>query len=180
MQPEDIIIHIQWDGPHTFEQVVSKFNDPTTHKGIYAIYGGHPVYGNDTLLYIGLTIEHFAARLGSGHGWHHWNQNAGRLSVDIGRFIGLEGADENWNQRIAWAERLLIHAHQPALNSQKDLRSLEPELRYVHVLNWARHRSLLPEVSGARWTKRFDEDVPWSSFYKEVSLGQSTKTETVT
>lgn len=175
MQP-DIIIHIQWDGPHSLEQV-SKFNDATTHKGIYAIYGGHPVYGSDTLLYIGMTTEHFAARLPE-HKWCRWNQDAGRLSFYIGRFIGCEGPTENWNRQIAWAEKLLIYAHQPALNSQKELGDMEPELQHVHVLNWGRHRSLLPEVSGVRWTNRCDEDAPWNTFYKAPVVNENPKTDT--
>jgi hypothetical protein len=43
------------------------------------------------------------------------------------------------------------------MNTQKELARLEQGLRLIHVLNWGRHRDLLPEVLGARWSSRFDE-----------------------
>jgi hypothetical protein len=54
------------------------------------------------------------------------------------------------------AERLLIFAHLPAHNSQVKIERLDADLQNVHILNWGYHRALLPEVSGARWTRKYD------------------------
>ena len=178
MQSEDTIIHIEWSGPHTLKEVL-QFNGPIDF-GIYQIYGGHPIYGTDTLLYIGRAEKrNFSIRVPE-HLWCPVNQDSGRLNIHIGRLIGLETPDnDTWERHIRWAERLLILAHQPAGNSQKELGGMESELHNVHVVNWGQYRSLMPEVSGARWTDRFDH-IPYGSFYKEGSLRQLTKTETVT
>jgi hypothetical protein len=64
--------------------------------------------------------------------------------------------DDLWNAQIDRAERLLIYACSPAFNSQKELGKLDTELQDVHVLNWGCIRDLLPEVSGARWTSKYD------------------------
>jgi len=47
--PQEITIHLEWDGPHRFD-CVGSLTGPTDF-GIYQIYGGHPVYGNTALLY---------------------------------------------------------------------------------------------------------------------------------
>ena len=47
------------------------------------------------------------------------------------------------------------------------LGGLEPDLRFVHVLNWGKHRDLLPEVSGARWTTRFDDPPNYHAFSED-------------
>ncbi len=174
METEDIIIHIDWSGPYTLEEV-SHLNGPTDF-GVYQIYGGHPVYGSGVLLYIGLDEwQTFAQRL-SQHGWCHTNQDAGRLEVHVGRLFGLTTPDcDTWNRYIRLAELLLIHAHRPAWNSQMELKSLEPELRRVHVVNWQRYRSLMPEVSGARWSERFDH-IPFRQHFSTEHFGRQPST----
>jgi hypothetical protein len=44
---------------------------------------------------------------------------------------------------------------------------VEPDLRFVRVLNWGRHRDLLPEVSGDRWTSRYDNIPNYHPFNEE-------------
>lgn len=51
---QQTIIHIDWDGPYTLDQL-KDLMDSKTEKGIYQVYGFHPVYGKDVLLYIGKT-----------------------------------------------------------------------------------------------------------------------------
>lgn len=158
MDQPQTIIHIEWDGPFPLD-TMSGFNGSTDH-GIYQIYGGHPVYGNSALLYIGLAAEQtFGRRVPQEEQWLY-NRDAGRVEVYIGRLSGeITPDDETWDRHIRLAERILIYAHSPPMNAQKSLRSLERDLRHVHVLNWNRHRDLLPEVSGSRWAHR-DEDFP--------------------
>jgi hypothetical protein len=55
-----------------------------------------------------------------------------------------------------------------------ELGDLEKELRYVHVVNWCQYRSLMAEVSGARWTTRFDE-IKFGQFYDTEHFGQPTQ-----
>lgn len=46
------LIQILWDGPYSITDLVKLKNEEIDY-GIYQIYGNHPVYGNDVLLYIG-------------------------------------------------------------------------------------------------------------------------------
>jgi hypothetical protein len=163
-ETQDIIIHIQWSGPYPFKE--DEHLKGSTDYGIYQIYGCHPVYGSGVLLYIGRNEwQTFAERGVKQHGEHLQNQDAGRLELYVGRLIGLKTPDnETWNKHIRFAERLLIHAHRPAWNSQMDLGGMHKELRRVHVVNWCEYRSLMPEVSGARWTDRFDE-IKFGQYY---------------
>jgi len=158
MNDAETIIHIEWDGPHRLD-AVSSLTGATDH-GVYQIYGGHPVYGNNALLYIGLAAgQTFGQRIPQETQWTY-NRDAGRVEVYIGRLSGeVTPDDDTWDRHIRLAERLLIFAHSPPMNTQKSLRSLERDLRSVRVLNWGRHRDLLPEVSGARWASR-EEDFP--------------------
>ena len=154
MESQELIIHIDWSGPHTFAEVAS-FDGPTDY-GIYQVYGAHHVYGSDALLYIGKAPEQtFAVRF-SQHRWCPGNHDSARLQIYVGRLFGDRPRDiPTWESHIDMAERLLIQAHNPAINSQKELvRGLD--LARVHVLNWSQYRDLLPEVSGARWSSRFD------------------------
>jgi hypothetical protein len=149
-------IHIEWDGPKPFESI-SSLTGPTDY-GVYQIYGGHPVYGNSALLYIGLACEQtFGRRIKQEQHWIY-NRDAKRVEIYVGRLAGsTTPTDGVWDRQIRLAERLLIYSHSPPMNTQKRLGALESDLRFVRVLNWSSHRDLLPEVSGARWTSRYDE-----------------------
>jgi hypothetical protein len=145
------IIHIQWEGPHTIKEK-DRLNGPSDY-GVYQVYGCHPVYGVDTLLYIGKACEQtFATRLNQEGQWIT-HQDSQRLSFYVGRLGDWSGTptDEEWSGRISRAEKLLILAHRPAWNAQKEIRREDLRLRDIHVLNWDCYRSLLPEVSGARY-----------------------------
>ncbi len=149
MRERNLVINIEWDGPVPFVEA-RKLVGPTDH-GVYQIYGGHPVYGNSALLYIGLAAaQHFGVRIPQQTHWLN-NRDAGRVELYVGRLSGSETPDDDtWGRHIKLAERLLIHTHMPPMNTQKSLGSLGPDLRYVHILNWGHHRDLLPEVSGPR------------------------------
>jgi hypothetical protein len=156
MNDKETTIHIEWDGPHRLDAVASLVSP--IDFGVYQIYGGHPVYGNSALLYIGRAAEqHFGERIPQEQQWLY-NRDAGRVEVYVGRIAGnQQPGDQTWGHHIRWAERLLIYAHSPPMNTQKSLAKLEADLRFVRVLNWSNHRDLLPEVSGARWACRDDE-----------------------
>ena len=50
----ETIIHIEWEGPYSLNQL-DTLNDLRRDHGLYQIYGHHPVYGSNVLLYIGQT-----------------------------------------------------------------------------------------------------------------------------
>jgi hypothetical protein len=168
MNNEERIIHIEWKGPHRFK-AVRALTGPKDY-GVYQIYGGHPVYGNSALLYIGLAAaQQFGVRIRQEQQWLD-NRDAGRVEVYVGRLSGSKTpTDKIWDKQIRLAERLLIYAHSPPHNTQKSLATLERDLRFVRVMNWGCHRDLLPEVSGARWTSRFDVIPNYQPF--EVGFG---------
>lgn len=160
---QETIIHVDWEGPTSLVDV-KNLKGPTDY-GVYQVYGGSPVYGGSSLLYIGrVTDQHFGTRIPQEVQWLG-NRDAAKVEVYVGRLGGSVTPDnDTWVRLITLAERLLIAAHSPPHNNQKNLGRLEPELWYVHVLNWGSHRDLLPEVSGARWTTRFDDPPNYHTF----------------
>ena len=160
-------IHINWDGPYTPDAVQEEM-DGKTDYGIYQFYGHNPVCGGDTLLYIGKARNHTFARM-MKKGEHqvqfdkYWTSDA--MSVCVGRLAGETPGLRKWTRRIDIAAMLLVFAHSPAWNSQglnlsytKDKDKDKHSLFDVHVFNWGKHKSLLPEVSGRRYARRYPAD----------------------
>jgi len=58
------IINIWWGEPILLKDLESGKvgNNTDEDYGIYQIYGTHPIYGNDTLLYIGKASQQTFAR----------------------------------------------------------------------------------------------------------------------
>lgn len=154
---DEKIINVKWDGPHTSE-TLGRLQGPTDY-GVYQIYGGHPVYGSNVLLYIGkAAAQTFGVRVAQ-EGWAS-NRDGRKVEIYVGRLSGPSTPpDEEWVADIDLVESLLIYAHAPAYNS-KNIKSIADEkLRHIHVLNWGTHRDLVAEVSGARWTS-LDNEFP--------------------
>jgi hypothetical protein len=152
-------IHVNWDGPHSYDEA-KKLTDGFVDFGVYQIYGAHPVYGSDVLLYIGKAVQQtFGTRL-SQESWNFHNQDSSRVAVYVGRLSGYTETpdDEAWSEQISLVERLLIYAHWPAGNSSGLNVSFGQEFHGIHILNWGKYRDLLPEVSGARYSSRFGHD----------------------
>lgn len=149
-------IHINWSGPYAYTDAI-KLRSTSEDYGIYQVYGTHPVYGSDVLIYIGKADQQtFGVRL-SQEAWQKTNSDSSNLTVYVGRLAGYEGTPTNteWSSQITVAERILIIAHWPAGNSSGINVLLDKEYRDIHVLNWGSYRSLLPEVSGSRYSNRF-------------------------
>jgi hypothetical protein len=151
-------IHIYWDGPYGLNDLTD-LQDTTRDYGIYQIYGGHPVYGSMVLLYIGKAERQtFGIRIAQ----ENWfvNRNAGELKIYVGRLAGLNQiSDEEWAQEIALAEKLLIYSHTPACNIQFITLSNDQSLEDIHVLNWGNHCDLMAEVSGRRWSSKYQSQL---------------------
>ena len=151
----EIDIHLDWSGPFKFADAC-RSND-NGDWGVYQIYGSHPLYGAEVLLYIGKAERRtFGARLPEPHSMPYCYAIES-TTVYLGRLAGEVAPDDaEWNRRIVLAESLLITAHRPAWNSQMNAHKLDAELQGVHIFNWGNHRCLMPEVSGARWTSRLN------------------------
>ena len=155
--PKISVIHIMWEGPYSLSQL-SQLKDSSRDYGVYQIYGGHPVYGSDVLLYIGKADQQtFGVRIGQEN-WL-WNRDSDRIRLYVGRLSGRKApSPEDWSGEIAKAEKLLIYAHQPACNAQYINLRENGDLEDVHVMNWGNHRDLMPEATGRRWTWKYQSD----------------------
>jgi hypothetical protein len=158
MNEEEQVIHLDWDGPFTLDQLKDGAGGKgPTDYGVYQIYGTHPVYGPGVLLYIGKAAEQtFRERILQESWWD--NVDTDRIEVYLGRLYKPKSErtpnDEEWSSRIGLAELLLILQHAPAYNAQgvsTFSEKHESELQNVRVINWGRRRSLVPEVSGSYW-----------------------------
>lgn len=149
------IIHIIWDGPYNFSEV-DNFNNDEIDFGLYQIYGPHPVYGADVLLFIGKTTDElpFDVTFGDTILTENWGGNIDRklLKFYIGRISGeTTPNDSEWLRQISLAEMLLIESHATALNKEHVGLYVYEYCKNIHVLNWGSYNQLLPEISGLRW-----------------------------
>lgn len=117
--------------------------------GLYQWYGDHPVYGAETLLYIGVAIDQkFGKRLRQEN-WEVWIPSA--PSLYVGRvFTEKDKAPKDVETIVKTAEKVLIFSHSPAFNSA-NLNNIDGVAEAVRIFNWGKRKSLLPEVSVYRW-----------------------------
>ncbi len=152
------VIHVQWEGPFTYEETKCLNNE--YDRGVYQIYGSHPVYGSDVLVYVGKTDKRtFQQRIYEHQEDFKFGQDTKNIRYYIGRLAGSKMPDEEmWRNQIEKVEELLIFCHRPACNSQ-GIRILcdAQKLEKVHVLNWGNRRDLFYEVSGRAMTDRYFE-----------------------
>jgi hypothetical protein len=165
---EELFILVDWSGPHTFEKA-SQLHEHNDY-GLYQVYGRHLVYGNGVLLYIGCAPDRTLGIRIAERGNCYNDQP---FEFHVGRLIGRTPDNETWGQHIKLAEQLLINVHAPFLNVQHNREDLGPELNHVHVFNYRQYRSLMPEVSGARWGTRFDH-IAYDQYYSNKDFGQPT------
>jgi hypothetical protein len=146
------LINILWGGPHCLD-VIRRFDNRDSDYGLYQIYAHHPVYGFG-LVYIGRAREQTFATRVSQHDWGSGSENDPRqVEAYVGRLIGETPDLDTWRGQIDAAEKLLIHSHAPAYNTQHIYNSpLVSECEHIRVLNWGACRSLAREVSGLMWT----------------------------
>ncbi len=147
----EIEVTISWE-PAQFRDVPEN-DEKTNTNGIYQIYGCHPVYGDNVLLYIGKTKRDLKDRL-KEHGIlkkpHEWTSDTRNLQVYFGEITPInpnKGEDPALLKRV---EGLLIFSHGPAYNSAS-VNELPEDCQNVRVFNLGDYRRLLPECSGKRW-----------------------------
>jgi hypothetical protein len=155
---ETHIIQILWEGPYKLSEL-NKLTNVETDYGLYQIYGYHPLYGSNVLLYIGKADQQtFGMRIRQEK-WDEVN-DSNNDQIYIGRLHGAATpSEEQWSNEISLAEQLLIYVHKTGFNSSSISSYPELVLQSVHVLNWGDHRDLYPEVSGYRFTEKLDDTV---------------------
>jgi hypothetical protein len=164
-----MIVHVWWEGPVSIG-ALERARDATRDFGVYQVYGSHPIYGPDTLLYIGQARDQtFAVRILQEKWW--WREREfcqGEVRFFLGRLYGPTVPDgTEWENQISRVERLLIYAHKPSYNSSCILElggDAESTLGDLHVLNWGCFGRLLPEISTDRWAV-WRADLPGYSIY---------------
>ncbi|WP_345974764.1 hypothetical protein [Sulfurimonas sp. HSL3-7] len=122
-------IKVLWEGPFSIEQILQKdgidskkYEVKASDIGLYQIYGCHPLYGDNVLVYIGRTKgkKGFRSRLKN-----RWVIENGSDAENVQIYLGTIMSDLNKLSKdeilskklIDKAEILLINAHKPAYNS---------------------------------------------------------------
>jgi hypothetical protein len=149
------IIHLLWEEYEWNEDIIyDNFNSKKDH-GIYQIYGDHPVYGENVLLYIGKArYQTYSVRLNQHNDFNESHISKFR-KLYLSYFCNSEDVnDNNWGEYIDLAEKLLINAHFPAYNSQEIKGPINNDLinKDVLILNWNERGKLLPEISSLRYS----------------------------
>ena len=144
-------IHVVWEGPISLRDALNLKS--SSDYGLYQYYGCHPMYGYNTLLYVGKAQKQtFGARIVQ-HNWEVWS--SGDIELYVGRIHSVEPLDENeWENQIDLAERIILQSHTPSFNSS-NLNTIGYKGEDIRVLNWGKRRLLLPEVSISRWEGLF-------------------------
>lgn len=147
------IYEVCWKGPYTSKNINDKLAKQKDNYALYSIYGSHPIYGNNILLYIGMTERGVLKRL-SEHGYWMDEERYGKSKI----FVASIGEFESWEKSneievfdlpnkeiIKKVEALLIYSNQPVHNS-KSRRSADIS-RGIRIFNTNKFGSLLPESS---------------------------------
>jgi hypothetical protein len=159
-------IYIDWDGPYTLDEL-EELDDPRIDYGLYQVYGAHPLYGEEVLLYLGATggERTFGARLAEEQSYWEVEEDFQPLIIYVGRLMGVVAPTNGvWEEEMELALRLLIFAHAPVFNAREVAAAPDDDLKNVHVVNWGEHLDLAPEVSGNRYLYKFP-DTPEYSYY---------------
>ena len=143
-----------WRGPYSEENLVSLTEEENKKFVIYKIYGSHPIYGDNILLYIGMTEQGVKARLIQHNYWMD-EERFGPSRIyfaSIGRFENwkkseeIEIFDRIERETIENVESLLIYAHQPVHNSKS--RNSAIKSKNLRIFNTGSFGILMPEISG--------------------------------
>lgn len=135
------IIDLEWEGAFdiTYDRKEDRYlldkvpGELLNKVGLYQIYGRHPIYGKDVLLYIGETKTNgkgnrsFETRLKEHLSNRFFNYT--NLSIFLAPCY-------EENEVIKQVESVLIDAHKPALNRQYIESRLEVSKHFI-VRNWS-------------------------------------------
>jgi hypothetical protein len=137
------LIEAVWDGPYTQAQLAAL--GAAHDRGLIVIYGSHPVFGDDALLYIDeARAASFAERILRIDRWLKLLPS--EPTFYVGRLGGDKPvSDAEWTDMIEAAHRLLVFFHAPPWNSHgiDHHRVNQPTV----VINLGRRHRLALEVS---------------------------------
>jgi hypothetical protein len=149
MYKQEQIFDIHWYGPYELSMLSDMDRENCV---LYSIYGTHPTYGRNILLYIGRTKD-ILDRITQHESW--LNDERDPVSV----YIAAIGEFESWDKArkteayppprleiIDAIEALLIYAHQPVYNYRS--KQTAQRAKQLRLFNTGRYGTLLPEVSG--------------------------------
>lgn len=165
------IIDVYWKGPYK-KLELENIKYPESQV-LYQVYGEHPAYGPNSLLYIGLTTRKVTDRLIE----HDWIDNQ---CDECLIYVASCRLFENWNKwegsgaeydpysndpiPLDKIESLLIFSHQPSYNSS-NISSLGEITDHFRIFNTGKRKSLDKEIS-----TQFYLDIK-SDFVKETPSG---------
>ena len=117
-------VRVKWEGPLSLDGV-KELDDEDEDCGLYQIYGRHIIFGDDSLLYVGMTTSTFRRRFIDGPdphiGWLEEEEEG--VSVYVGRFVEEDYKHDpphwsDWENVLKDAEALTIYWHSPPYNSK--------------------------------------------------------------
>lgn len=151
------IYHLYWKG-YDWNDGITTCHHSSKDCGIYQVYGNHPVYGPDTLLYIGKAKDETYSQRLNGHGDLDTSQIAKFTKLYLSYFCKVDDLNEaDWKDAIDIVEKTLIKAHSPALNAQDVKGFLEKDTPNILIYNWGDRGRLLPEVSTLRCSEFYHD-----------------------
>lgn len=163
------IYHLNWKEYIWNESVNTAFTS-SKDIGIYQVYGSHPVYGDNTLLYIGKTKEQTYSERIKGHYDFDASQVSKFSKLYLSHFCKADDLfEENWKEAIDIVEKTLIKAHSPALNSQDVMGFLDKNTPNILIYNWGERGMLLPEVSTLRCSEFYHDSEKYNFDVLELS-----------
>ncbi|PNH91799.1 hypothetical protein [Vibrio diazotrophicus] len=157
-------VDIYWEGPFEVEydrdtmiySIPSDIPDDLKNaQGFYQIYGDHPVYGKDVLLYIGETKpskngnRNFGIRMKEHLFKRFWYHHGLKIRLGLGQINESNVTDRN---TILAVESLLIASNMPALNREHLDHSNDYSKQFI-VRNWNFKGTIAAECSGKYWAQ---------------------------
>lgn len=154
---EEVIYEVYWQGPYSEDDIAKDLEDledgdKSENYVLYQIYSSHPLYGKNSLLYIGKTNRSAKVRLSE----HEWLSSDKYGEAKI--YIASLGEFKSWDQSnnitffekagddiVSKIESILIYSHQPAYNSMN--KKTAKNATNIRVFNTGEHGALRPEIS---------------------------------
>lgn len=153
-------IKVNWEGPFSHEDIINDNIGDNYYVGgqdigLYQIYGNHLIYGNDVLLYVGMTTDSFMSRLKNRRVITD-NNDIENMQIYLGKvFSDKEGINRDVEAlKIKKAEALIINVLKPAQNTKYISSVGDAKINSNDdfiIFNFGNYKSLLPELSTQRW-----------------------------
>lgn len=151
--PDESIYEVHWLGLFKPSKIRKLKPKKLQKHCLYSIYGSHPLYGDNVLLYVGMTERGVDKRL-SEHDYHMDQERFGNSRV----FLASIGPFNSWKESgeiaifekperelIQKIESLLRYAHQPCFNTSN--RKSAKNSSGIRIFNTGCYGDMHPEAS---------------------------------